>query len=1313
MTATRLNMKVTKRDHLKRLREARRTGVIEQKNAENLQIYEEVDEDAYRKHKRVQLMEDDFIVDDNGEGYVDNGADEWGDETRPNYYLDDDSPRKVAKVAKVAKVTKSAPIGSYFGQKPEKEKKADIDDILNSFDTVKREKLTFSFGRKKPVEKEESDEERVRSDLRSPSQTPPTQQASDDEEIVVRKPKSVRREESPLPKRAERSQTTVKKDSSKESSVESLVESSESSKGLSSLQIKLESEMITLHKDKQDFSQIEVSSDGKTRIFWLDYSEADGSLFLFGKVPTKNGFVSGQVHIEGMCRELFFLPKAGFTAMDVHEEVAPLLMENFGLETLKARPEIRKYAFELPGVPKVTEYLKVLIPFKTSKNNGVILPAELSGDSFERIFGANTGLFEAFVVQQNVMGPCWLELENSESAESPATHCQVAFTTTPSQVAPISLNSSPPLKVCSLAVQAANNAKANKQEVVCVTLSIYDNVPQDAPISLRSPDTLVTLVRPFTAVGFPPGLAQAAQKQGINIKTFPNETSLLGCLCALIKNQDPDVFLAHRLDFSLEVLTQRMRDLRVPTWSSLGRRIRKLWAKNYKETFQGRLLCDIANELGQSLTPKCQLWDLPEMYQIVCGKDLANVEINFQNPLYAEDAAFMVVPLRENIKTAEISAEVGFRLQILSLSKQLTNIAGNAWSHTLGGTRAGRNEYILLHEFSRNGYIVPDKEEKGRKDTDKKAKFQGGLVFEPEKGLHKNYVLVMDFNSLYPSIIQEFNICFTTVERERYNVTHDEEHDMPELPSNDTQGVLPRLLNNLVSRRREVKKLLQGAEGAEKAQYDIKQQALKLTANSMYGCLGYVNSRFYAKPLAMLVTNKGREILMDTRQLAELLGLRVVYGDTDSVMIDTGVQDLAELLKIGNDFKVRVNERYKLLEIDTDNVFKRLLLHAKKKYAALSVSGDSAVLEVKGLDMRRREYCPLSKEVSTFVLQKLLTDSDAEQALSEVYDYLESVRDKVRGNKVPLDRYTINTRLLKDPLNYPGGKTMPSVQVALRLRASGKTIKAGSVISFIICTGEGGPADRARPVQEVIAAKLVPDPDFYLDKQIFAPVERLVNRIDGIEMARVGASLGIDARRFAARARDDIVRSESTISDAERFRQLAYLVLRCECGAAFRFGGIVASDKYSVTYNGIACGCLRTLLPLRVNMQLETQIRRHVAAYYGGRLVCDDCGLETGQIGVYGKRCLSAGCKGLVRYKYTSQALYNQLLYFDSVFDVDKAKQQKLRPVGEGDLAAGQIVALAEQNRAQFEGSRAVVARYLHENGRRYVSMQLVFAFMI
>ena len=203
-----------------------------------------------------------------------------------------------------------------------------------------------------------------------------------------------------------------------------------------------------------------------------------------------------------------------------------------------------------------------------------------------------------------------------------------------------------------------------------------------------------------------------------------------------------------------------------------------------------------------------------------------------------------------------------------------------------------------MHEFHRQKYVCPDKIsrwqktqlakaaadheddeliEVGKKSA-KKDKYKGGLVFEPKRGLWDKYVLVMDFNSLYPSIIQEYNIDFTTVERNTGGEEEDAPDVMPDVPSSDMkQGVLPRLIATLVTRRKQVKSLMKDktASQAKQLQWDIKQKALKLTANSMYGCLGFEGSRFYARPLAALTTFKGREILQSTRELAESLQLDV------------------------------------------------------------------------------------------------------------------------------------------------------------------------------------------------------------------------------------------------------------------------------------------------------------------------------------------------------------------------------------------------------------------------------------------------------
>lgn len=797
-----------------------------------------------------------------------------------------------------------------------------------------------------------------------------------------------------------------------------------------------------------------VEEDGSLRMFWMDYAEINGSLCLFGKVKHKQTgqYLSAFVKVDNILRKLYFLPrkykyKGGRETTeeadmdDVYQEVDNL-MSRMKVTTRKVKPSTRKYAFELPDVPKEAEYLKLLYPYDKPA-----LPMETEGDSFSRVFGTNTALFEQFVLWKNIMGPCWLSIQDADfAAVNNASWCKLECAVTkPARISVVPEGENleaPRLTLMSLAFRTQLNTKENKQEIVVVSARIYKDVSlTDTTPPDQMPSETFTVMRPAGSA-YPIGFEQETKKQSGKYFLETNEQFLLSKFMALFERMDPDVLMGHNLqEVDYSTLLSRLREKKTPGWHRIGRLKRGEWPKTFGRTgsgffserqiMAGRLMCDLANDMGKSLMTKCQQWSLTEMCELYIGKGDQRREFDTATALQSWASTregLMNFVTHCHADTYFIAALV-LKLQMLPLTKVLTELAGNSWARTLSGTRAERNEYILLHEFYRNKYICPDKvygkgrnvkveqpddddvEETGSK---KKDKYKGGLVFEPEKGLYDKFILVMDFNSLYPSIIQEWNICFTTVDRSSASENENEEK-VPDVPVDQEQGILPKLISTLVTRRREVKKLMKDkrATPEQLALWDTKQMALKLTANSMYGCLGYVQSRFYARPLAMLTTFKGREVLRSTKELAESKQLQVIYGDTDSVMINTGVDNIKDAFKLGREFQSAVNQSYKLLEIDIDNVFRRLLLHAKKKYAAINMQEIDGQyvdkLEVKGLDMKRREYCALSKEASERLLTEILSGDDSETVLNNIHEYLRDLSNKMRENSIPAQKYTIYT----------------------------------------------------------------------------------------------------------------------------------------------------------------------------------------------------------------------------------------------------------------------------------------------------------------
>merc|ERR1719265_973324 len=371
---------------------------------------------------------------------------------------------------------------------------------------------------------------------------------------------------------------------------------------------------------------------------------------------------------------------------------------------------------------------------------------------------------------------------------------------------------------------------------------------------------------------------------------------------------------------------------------------------------------------------------------------------------------------------------------------------------------------LLCHEFHRKKFVLPDRESAltrkrkaqidagvgmtGLDDAEGggeenaaasggprrgKAAYTGGLVLEPKMGLYDEFIMMLVFNSLYPSIIQEHNICFTTVERpdeQQVGQLAGEAELLAktQLPDGTVEeGVLPQVLRRLVESRRTVKMTMKSERDPKRLQsLEIRQKALKLTANSMYGCLGFQHSRFHAKPLAALITAKGRESLQSTITVVQQeLQLDIVYGDTDSVFVNSKMTEYNPAIQVAEQIKRSVNKRYKKLEIEIDGVFSRLLLLKKKKYAGLKVVNWEKKIfepEIKGLDIVRRDWCGLAKQLGENILGQVLNDQNKEDAVNWIHNFLTEQGGLMDSLKIPLEKYVITKGLTKAPQDYPDAK---------------------------------------------------------------------------------------------------------------------------------------------------------------------------------------------------------------------------------------------------------------------------------------------------
>ncbi|CAN4079674.1 unnamed protein product [Withania somnifera] len=955
-------------------------------------------------------------------------------------------------------------------------------------------------------------------------------------------------------------------------------------------------EKLVNAQEKTDF---ELDSDGSLPFFILDaheelYGTNAGNIYLFGKVKAGGTYHSCCIVVKNMQRCVYAVPNGSIFCTDtisklsrdvveakispsaflsqLHEMASELKAEcrnkllEHNISHFSMAPVKRNYAFERSDIPRGENFvLKINYAFKDPP-----LPSDLRGENFSALLGTHSSAMELFLIKRKIKGPSWLSISKFSSCpiSQRVSWCKFEVIVDSPKDIKISISSKnvaeiPPVVVTAINLKTIINQKQNINEIVSASVICCQNVKIDAPM-LTSEWTNPGLLSHFTVVrkleggifpmGFTKEVAERNAKAGSNVITSESsERALLNRLMIELHKLDSDVLIGHNISgFDLGVLLHRVQACKVPSsmWSKIGRLKRSVMPKLTKGStlfgsgaspgimscIAGRLLCD--TYLSSRDLLKEVSYSLTQLAKNQLNKD--RKEISPQDVPQMFQASDSLVELIECGETdAWLSMELMFHLSVLPLTRQLTNISGNLWGKTLQGARAQRVEYLLLHAFHAKKFIVPDKFsshakeakitkrklnhgdegketdpvdaddpniEGGIPDVDHgKAKkgpsYSGGLVLEPKRGLYDKYILLLDFNSLYPSIIQEYNICFTTVERSL-------DGSAPHVPSSERTGLLPELLKNLVERRRMVKSWLKTASGLKAQQFDIQQQALKLTANRMYGCLGFSNSRFYAKSLA---------------------------------------------------------ELHKLILM----VCTRECCFSRKKYAAVKVQFKDGkpyeVIEKKGLDMVRRDWSLLSKELGDFCLSQILSGGSCEDVVESIHNALMKVQEEMRNGQIELEKYVITKSLTKPPEAYPDAKSQPHVEVALRLKKSGYVTgcSAGETVPYVICCEQGngtstsvGIAQRARHPDELKRhnGNWIVDIDYYLAQQIHPVISRLCASIQGTSPARLADCLGLDSSKFqnkSSGANDDRPNLLSCVTDDEvRYRDCEPSTLTCPTAPA-------------------------------------------------------------------------------------------------------------------------------------------------------------------
>lgn len=604
---------------------------------------------------------------------------------------------------------------------------------------------------------------------------------------------------------------------------------------------------------------------------------------------------------------------------------------------------------------------------------------------------------------------------------------------------------------------------------------------------------------------------------GSALYQFEDESSLLLAWQKFVRFIDPDIVTGYNIqNFDWPYLTDRAKQIGCKEFCVLGRYIgehssAKEVTKNIKVLGQREgkevaipgvvnydMLVSIQTEY------KLRSYTLNAVSAHFLGDQKEDVHYSMISKLQKGTPADRHRLAIYCIKDAYLPLQLMNKLLSLMTSLELSRVCHVPLNFLLNRGQQIRVFSQLLHKANLRNMIIP-----AVKSAQVEDKYQGATVIEPKTGYYTTPIPTLDFASLYPSIMIAHNICYSTLVRpgSRIDVEYDTSpNDKRFVKKEAISGVLPEILTELLSARKETRKILaQETDPFKKTVLNCRQLALKVSANSVYGFTGATVGKLPCLDISESVTAYGRAMIDLTQRLVEEKytvehgyehDAKVVYGDTDSVMVNFGDISLSEAIERGKEAAEYVSQSFiKPIHLEFEKAYQPYLLISKKHYAGyLHTSADGpGRIDAKGIETVRRDNCRLVQNLLDKALRLLLIKQDKDGAIR----FVKGVIGDLLDNEIDLSFLVISKAYTKK--DYKGKQPHAELAEKMKQRDKGSAPQLGDRIAYVI-TSIGKSTKAYEKSEDPIYALehgLQIDTKYYLENQLEKPLFRLFTPIMG------------------------------------------------------------------------------------------------------------------------------------------------------------------------------------------------------------------------